>query len=318
MRSEFDFIHNIKTKYGLNAVGDDCAVLPKDAATDMVVTTDLLVEDIDFRLDWTSPQLLGAKVLGVSLSDVASMGATPTWAMLSIGMTEKLWSTDFLDRFYEGWFTVAKHHGVELIGGDISRTPDKIVFDSIVCGETPKGKAILRSGAEPGNSIFVSGPLGAAAGGLMMLESGFRYGSADTHRKNLIAKHLRPVPRIKVGQYLGEKKLASAMIDLSDGLSSDLAHICRASGVGARIHASEIPVCAQLRQVGAAADQSLALALNGGEDFELLFTSKEKNFSSPEFPEIRRIGEVTANIGIIELVGNGETQILQPQGYRHF
>ena len=143
-------------------------------------------------------------------------------------------------------------------------------------------------------------------------------GSADTHRKNLIAKHLRPVPRIKVGQYLGEKKLASAMIDLSDGLSSDLAHICRASGVGARIHASEIPVCAQLRQVGAAADQSLALALNGGEDFELLFTSKEKNFSSPEFPEIRRIGEVTANIGIIELVGNGETQILQPQGYRHF
>jgi len=318
MVSEFDFIKNIKAKYGLRGIGDDCAVLPKNAESDTVITADLLVEDIDFRLDWTSPELLGSRVLAVSLSDVAAMGAEPKWAMLSLAVTESVWNSDFLEKFYEGWFTLARHYDVELVGGDVSRTAGKIVFDSIVGGETRKGQAVLRSGAKPGDSIYVTGTLGGAAGGLMMLESGFDYQTADGARRELIEKHLRPVPRIEIGRRLGETGLASAMIDLSDGLSSDLFHICEASGVGARLIAEEILICPALIEIGVAQEQALALALNGGEDFELLFTSPENDLSAHGFERIFRIGEITANPGVIEVIGGGEFQILKPGGYRHF
>ncbi len=113
----------------------------KDAKNDLVITTDLLVEDIDFRLEWMTPEFLGHKALAVSLSDIAAMGAKPIWAMLSIGIPEKIWRTDFVERFYDGWFTLAKKYDVELIGGDISRTPDKIVIDSIAAGRNQKRKS---------------------------------------------------------------------------------------------------------------------------------------------------------------------------------
>lgn len=316
MRSEFDFIHNIKKKYNLKFVGDDCAVLPKDDKTDMVVTADMLVEDIDFRLEWTTPELLGAKTLAVSLSDIAAMGAEPKWAMLSIGITEDVWNSDFADRFYEGWTTLARHHGVELVGGDISRTPEKIVLDSIVGGEAVKGNAILRSGAKPGDSIFVTGDLGGAAGGLMMLESGFRYADSDDARRQMIAKQLRPIPQIEMGKYLSENALATAMIDLSDGLSSDLEHLCLASGVGARINAKAVPLCPALFEITAPIDQRLALAFNGGEDFELLFTSRKKTIS--KLSNVHRIGEITPNIGRIEVIDGGEIGLLLSKGYSHF
>ena len=318
MRSEFDFIQNIKSKYGLNRIGDDCAVLPKDGKTDMVITADMLVEDIDFRLDWTTPEFLGHKALAVSLSDIAAMGATPTWAMLSMGITKDIWNSDFVDCFYEGWFTLAKHHGVELVGGDVSRTSGKIVFDSIVAGDIPKGKAILRSGAKPGDSIFVTGDLGGATSGLMMLESGFRYGNSDKSRREMLAKQLSPIPRVETGKYLLEHGIATAMIDLSDGLSSDLNHLCTASGVGARINAKKIPICPALFEINEVRDQVMELALNGGEDFELLFTSREKKVSHAKLPEFSRIGEVTANTGMIEVIDGGETAFLSSKGYRHF
>src|SRR6187549_4011793 len=137
MVSEFEFIKNIKSRYSLNKIGDDCAVLPKDSETDLLITADLLIEDIDFRLDWTTPELLGRKALGVSLSDIAAMGGKPTSALVSIGVPDELWDSDFLDRFYEGWHAMAGQFGVELIGGDVSRSPDKLVIDSIVLGEVP-------------------------------------------------------------------------------------------------------------------------------------------------------------------------------------
>ena len=194
MRTEFEFIRNIKEKYGLKRVGDDCAVLPKDSMTDLVVTGDMLVEDIDFRLTWTTAELIGGKALAVSLSDIAAMGATPKWAMLSIAIPKRIWNSSFVDKFYEGWTALAKHHDVELIGGDVSRAPDKIVIDSIVAGEVPIGKAVMRSGASPGDSIFVTGALGGAAAGLILLESGVRYAKASKKHKELIARQLRPTP----------------------------------------------------------------------------------------------------------------------------
>lgn len=320
MRSEFEFIESLRKKFALERVGDDCAVLPKDSKTDLVITSDMLVEDIDFRLDWTRAEFLGHKALAVSLSDIAAIGARPQWAMLSIGIPDKIWKTKFVDDFYKGFLKLAKKFGVALIGGDVSRTPDKIVIDSILLGETKKGKAILRSGARAGDSIFVTGSLGGAAAGLKLLEKGERFEkSSNDPVQKLLIRQLKPNPQTEIGQILGEKNLATAMIDLSDGLSSDLAHLCRAGGVGATIFADKIPLDKNLEKLF---PDALDLALTGGEDFELLFTVDPKNLSKLEtalkdFP-FERIGEITSKPEKIELIKDGKTSVLKPKGFRHF
>ena len=318
MTDEFDFIRYIKKSFDLKAIGDDCAVLPKDAVSDLLVTADLLVEDVDFRLEWAAPENLGHKALAVSLSDIAAMGGTPVWAMLSMGIPENLWETDFVKRFYEGWNVLAAEFGVELIGGDISRSPDRFVVDSIAGGDVPKGKAILRSGARPGDGIFVSGSLGAAAGGLKLLGADADLLDAkEDWQQRLLARQLRPTPRIELGKWLLANSIASAMIDLSDGLSSDLRHICDASGVGADLDASLLPIDEDLKYL-AGSDEILTLALNGGEDFELLFTVAEEKISLLENRDVSRIGTVTENAGIVQLSDGEQTIALQPLGYRHF
>lgn len=319
MRSEFDFIKNIKNKYDLRRIGDDCAVLPKDDETDMVITTDMLVEDIDFRLDWTSPEFLGHKALGISLSDVAAMGAEPKWALLSIGLPESLWVTDFLDSLYLGWHKLAKQLGVELVGGDISRVPDKVTIDSIVLGDVPKGRAVLRSGASAGQGIYITGPLGASSGGLQLLKEGVRFSETiGPNHSTLLLEHLRPNPRIWTGKKLREDNIASAMMDISDGLSSDIRHLCDASGVGARLFADQIPIHPRIFSTFNALAEELNFALHGGEDFELLFTVDEEKISPGQLADFYRIGEVTASIGIIELIADDEAEILPPRGYQHF
>jgi thiamine-monophosphate kinase len=323
MLSEFQFLENLKKKYGLKKIGDDCAVLPKDARNDLVVTTDLLVEDIDFRLDWSKPEFIGHKALAVSLSDVAAMGAKPVWSMISIGVPEKIWETDFAERFYEGYMNLAKKHDVELIGGDVSKTPDKIVIDSIAAGEVKKSKAILRSGAKIGDLIYVTGNLGGAALALKLLERGEKFEESDY--KNLLLRQLTPNPQAEIGQILGEKNLATAMIDLSDGLSSDLAHICQLSKTGARIFADKIPVESKILDFKSEIfeiEDKMSFALNGGEDFELLFTVNPKKIFQLEKElknhQISSIGEITANAEIIELISSEKSQILESKGFRHF
>lgn len=327
MKTEFEFIENLRKKISNRkplseisiGIGDDAAVLPKNSKTDLVITADLLIEEIDFRLEWTKPEFMGHKALAVSLSDVAAMGAKPVWAMLSIGIPEKIWKSDFVERFYEGWFVMAEKFSVELIGGDVSKSPDKIVIDSIVAGETRKGKAVLRSGAKPDDLIFVTGNLGGAAAGLKLLETGENY-ETSKHKK-LILRQLKPDPQTEIGRILGEKNLATSMIDLSDGLSSDLSHICRESNVGAQIYADKIPVEPQISNLKFQIDK-LNFALNGGEDFELLFTVHPKKIFELENElknhRISHIGNVTASKEIIEFIENEKSRILQPQGFHHF
>jgi thiamine-monophosphate kinase len=315
MRSEFDFIQHIKQKYGLNRIGDDCAVLPKDDKTDLVVTADMLVEGIDFRVDWTTPEFLGHKALAVSLSDIAAMGATPDWAMLSIGVPPGLWEDHFLDKFYTGWHELAAEHGVELVGGDVSRVPDQLVIDSIVGGSVPRGEGVLRSGARSGDAIYVTGRLGGAAAGLQLLQRGERITTADKETMSLLLRQLRPNPQLGVAQYL--RSNVTAMIDISDGLSSDLTHLIHASEVGARLYAESIPVECQTAS-SATASEALENALHGGEDFELLFTADSKNIFGADSSKFFRIGEVTAANGILELIADGTARILEPKGYRHF
>ena len=318
MRGEFEFIKNLRERYELSSVGDDCAVVPQSSDLDLVVTTDLLVEGVDFRLDWTSPELLGHKALAVSLSDVAAMGGKPKWSLTSIGVPETLWNSDFIDRFYKGWHALADGYGVVLIGGDVSRSPDKFVVDSVVGGQVPRGKAILRSGARPGDAIFVTDSLGGAAGGLQLLEKGIQYVDASDWQQRLIERQLVPLPRVAEGGMLLEKGIVNSMIDLSDGLSSDLHHICEASGVGAEIEAAAIPVDDDLKQFTSSSREQLDFALHGGEDFELLFTVPEEKISELELGGFSRIGSVTANVGVIELRTASGNVILHSSGFRHF
>jgi thiamine-monophosphate kinase len=315
MRSEFQFIRNVERKYGLRRLGDDCAVLPKDSNSDLVITVDMLVEDVDFRLDWATPDALGHKALSVSLSDIAAMGGTPKWSMLSIGIPEKVWNGKFVDKFYSGWFKLAGDHKVELIGGDVSRTPDKVVIDSIVGGEVRRGKAVMRSGAKPGDSIFVTGSLGGAAGGLSVLESQSGRPINGIKKRRLVNRLLRPIPRIEIGRYLSRFGIATSMIDVSDGLAADLYHLCEASSVGALIELDKIPVDPNLAAIE---KENIAFALGGGEDFELLFTSRKKIISHGKFADLSRIGEVTSNAGIVEVVENNSTRELPRTGFQHF
>jgi thiamine-monophosphate kinase len=303
MPKEFEFIEKIRRKFSLDKIGDDCAVLPKNETHDMLITSDLIVEDIDFRRSWMIPEFLGHKALAVSLSDIAAMGGKPLYSMLSIGIPEDVWRTDFVDEFYEGYFKLAKIFAIELIGGDVSKTPNKIVIDSTVIGEIEKDRAILRSGAKVGDLIFVTGEIGGASVGLKFLEE--KIDGFD----ELKLRQLKPNPRIEAGQFL--KEFATTMIDISDGLSSDLMHICHASRVGAKIFADKIP---HLKSE----IWNLESALNGGEDFELLFTVNPKKNFYQNFDQFFCIGEVTANAGIIELISPEKTTILQPKGYQHF
>jgi thiamine-monophosphate kinase len=280
----------------------------------LVITTDLLIEDIDFRSDWSKPEFIGHKALAVSLSDVAAMGAKPVWSMVSIGVPERIWKTDFVDGFYEGYMNLAKKYGVELIGGDVSKTPDKIVVDSIAAGEVKKNKAILRSGAKVGDFVFITGEIGGAAAGLKLLFE-------KSNNQKMLLRQLAPNPQSEIGQVLGAKNLATAMIDLSDGLSSDLRHLCRESKVGAKIYAERIPLESKILDFKLKIDRT-SLALNGGEDFELLFTVNPKKIFQLENElknhPVSRLGEITANAEMIELIWEEKTQILEPKGFRHF
>ena len=194
----------------VKGIGDDAAVWRQRAGLDSVVTADLLVEGVDFRLEhgWTKPRDLGHKALAVSLSDAAAMGARPRFCLLSIGVPEALWRGSFLEEFYGGVRALARAHGVRIIGGDTSRTPERVVVDSIVIGEVRRGRALLRSGARAGDQIFVTGALGGAAAGLKILESRAPRDSTSKGltrgERGLVRRLLRPTPRVEWGALLCE------------------------------------------------------------------------------------------------------------------
>jgi thiamine-monophosphate kinase len=317
-------------------IGDDAAVFRSIAGRDQVITADLLVEDVDFFRTLADPRALGHKSLAVSLSDIAAMGARPRFALVSLGVPRTTWESGFLDDFYSGLFALAETHNVLLVGGDVSRTPDRIVIDSIVVGEVERGHAVLRSGAQVGDQIFVTGALGGAAAGLRLLERSLTLTDDLAHSfppefDQLAARQTRPTPRVEWGAWLGESALATAMIDVSDGLSSDLAHLCRESNVGAILDWSQIPVDPLLRHDGALADNSFThavvadahqLALHGGEDFELLFTINTRDLL--KLPRelagvpVTRIGEITEAVEGIKLQRHQHVEDLRPAGFEHF
>ncbi|HWB98945.1 MAG TPA: thiamine-phosphate kinase [Bryobacteraceae bacterium] len=274
-------------------IGDDCAIYRvRGSSEDLLFTTDLLVEDVHFRLATHTPQALGHKALARGLSDIAAMGGEPRFSLLSLAIRSDT-TPAWIDRFYRGLLPLAERSGAPLAGGDLGHAA-RLMCDIVVCGAVPRGTALRRSGARPGDAIYVSGLLGASALGLARGK-----GAA-------FARHLRPEPRLALGRFLRTRLGATAAMDLSDGLSLDLARLCQSSGVSAAIE--EPP-----RFRGASLEQ----ALHGGEDYELLFTVRPGTPVPPAYQDLplTRIGTILkGSAGSVLLHGRP----LAPLGYDHF
>jgi thiamine-monophosphate kinase len=291
-------------------IGDDCAILQIPAGNQTLVTTDFSLEGVHFRREWHPPEAVGHRCLTRGLSDIAAMGGTPIAAFLSLALPPDL-RQSWVDQFVKGLLKLADRFNVSLAGGDTAQSPGGVLADIVVVGSVPKGKAILRSHARPGDSIYVTGALGGAAATLKLLFSGRKLRPADFPR------HFHPTPRIEVGRWLLEKDLASAMIDLSDGLSTDLGHICEESGVGAEVQANAVP-CAAIGKPAHKVD--LQFALHGGDDYELLFTAPTRKRLPARIAgvDITRIGRITRSKQVILTNPAGTEVKFRPQGWEHF
>jgi len=296
-----------RTNIGV-AIGDDCAVVRLPPGHEALVTTDFSLEGIHFRLDWHSPQVVGHRCLARGLSDIAAMGGEPLAAFLSLALPPKL-PQRWVDLFLKGLLTLAQDFGINLAGGDTAESPDGILADIVVLGSAPRGRAILRSGARPGDRVYVTGELGGAAAAIDSLVA--------IPNKKLsprdFPRHFRPMPRIQVGRTLRQRNLASAMIDTSDGLSTDLAHLCDESGVGAELRTESIP---RARVSRTRHEVKLDLALHGGEDYELLFTAPrgKKIPGSIAGVPIHLIGEIKSGKRVLLVDERRVARELIPQG----
>src|SRR5712692_749534 len=311
----------------LVGIGDDAAVIRAADGRDLIACCDLMVEGVHFRSEWAPPRLLGRKALAVNLSDIAAMGGIPRFAMISIALPPRFGS-DFVDELFGGLFEMANGCGVSIIGGDTSSSRDSLFIDVSVIGECESGRAVTRRGAKIGDRIYVSGSLGASALGLSLLEDGFRLDdskdASDAIRLRAVLKHLAPEPQLRLGRAIGEARLATAMIDISDGLSTDLWHILEESRRGAVIHASAIPIAPCVRSLASAAKgiDALRLALHGGEEYELLFTARPEEqqriaeLSTVSGIEITAVGEIVERGGL-QLERESALEPVQPAGYEH-
>jgi thiamine-monophosphate kinase len=335
-RGELAIIRHIRNRAARSAspvirrgIGDDCALLRPRAGHELAITTDLTVAGTHFRLDWHTPESAGHRALARGLSDLAAMGARPVAAFLSLGLPRALanpkgkWNSSWVARFLDGLLALAAEHQTPLAGGDLSETPVPLA-DIVLVGSVPSGKAMLRSTARPGDSIYVTGTLGGGAASLPYFDRLARQTGAGPNGINprripialqpLMARHLSPQPRIAPGLRLRSRGLATAAIDLSDGLSTDLTHLCEESRVAAEIDPGLLPV-----HRGA----SLEYALHGGDDYELLFSARPtaripKKIAGIPITCIGQIVRARSGQPLITLLTPQGRRPLKPQGWQHF
>jgi thiamine-monophosphate kinase len=301
-------------------VGDDAAVLGPARGREWVVSSDAFLEDVHFLARAHPPEVVGYKALARATSDLAAMGASPRFFLLNLALPPER-TGRWLDQCLRGMAKAARRFGMKLAGGDTARNR-LIALNLTVLGEIAPGRAVLRSGARPGDRLFVTGKLGAAQLGLEIVLRGI---SGQARWRKLLAPHYYPVPRVALGRWLASRRLASSMMDLSDGLSTDLTRLCQASGVAARIRADRLPmtdVPRALRRSGLRFPEPLHLALHGGEDYQLLFTVPER--LADRIPDrrdgvkITRIGEMVRGRGIELCTPDGKSARVAPQGWDHF
>ena len=300
----------------VRGIGDDCAILRPPPGHDLLVTTDFTLEDVHFRQSWHPADAVGHRCLARGLSDIAAMGGTPLAAFLSLALPAAL-PQSWVDEFLAGFLRLARRFHVPLAGGDTGQSPDRILADIVVLGCVARGKAVTRAGAKVGDDIYVTGSLGAGLAVLEQLranEAPLGRGRKDGKLTAAERKHFYPTPRLAVGTWLRERGLASAMIDISDGLSTEIEHLCEESGVGAWLASAAVPIAP-----GATLDQ----ALHGGDEYELLFTAPAaKHDRVPDRiagVPVRWIGTINRGPGVW-LVGPDmhAREELRAQGWEHF
>lgn len=324
---EFGLIDSIKKRSFRKAssvlvgIGDDAAALQIAPSSVLLATTDMLLEDVHFDLSYSDFYSVGWKSVAVNLSDIAAMGGSPRFCLTSLGIPPAI-SVEQIAEFYRGCNVVLRDYGTALVGGDTCASRKGFTVNVVLLGEIEKSKVISRAGAKPGDRIFVTGTLGDSAAGMaLLLNKKNKNVKSQPAAKKLIAKHLRPEPRVAWGRMIALSKCANSMIDISDGLSSDLLHICQDSKVGARIIAGNIPLSRSLRGMSEVLGKTpLSFALSGGEDYELLFTvplAKVRKLYSMPIP-VTEIGEVTVSRTMQIVDSQGAERRLKPSGYTHF
>jgi thiamine-monophosphate kinase len=294
----------------IHSIGDDCATLATLPGTETLVTTDFSLEGVHFRREWHPADSVGHRCLTRGLSDIAAMGGEPFAAFLSLAMPPDL-PQRWADQFFDGLLNTAKNAGVTLAGGDIAQSPAGILADITVMGTVPAGKAIRRSTAQPGDRIYVSGELGAP---VALLEK--MYAAPERRfRASSYPSHFYPQAQLALARFLGEKQIPSAMIDISDGLSIDLARLCRASRVGAVLQENAIPIASLNRH-----EVELRHALHGGDEYQLLFTVPPGRRLPAEHKDVplSLIGYITEGDEISIEHENGYTTELEALGWQHF
>jgi len=313
--SEFDLIRKYFTRPGTRqdvilGVGDDAALLRMPADQELVVCVDTLVSGVHFPAE-TPAEAIGYKVLAVNLSDLAAMGATPAWATLALTLPEA--DESWVQAFSTGFHRLASQYALDLVGGDTTRGPLSVTVQ--VMGLVPRGQALRRSGARTGEGLYVTGTLGDAALGLRHWA---QRGQGDSHTDWLVERLTHPSPRIEAG--LALRGQARCAIDISDGLLADLGHVLEASGVGATLELSELPLSEAFRAIGGDSPD-WDLALSGGDDYELLFTLPEgvAGLLRTCVPTpFTRIGTIDAESGLRVLDSDGKPFELPKPGYQHF
>lgn len=307
---EFGMIDRIRDMFPCDdvckGIGDDCAIMPGPDGKHTLVSSDMLIEGTHFLLGDISARQLGWKSLAVNLSDIAAMGGTPRASFLSIALPSNLPSS-WVKEFLEGYREISSRYSTLLLGGDTCASPDRLCISVTVTGECEAGKAVLRSGAKVGDLICVSGPLGESAAGLRVILDGRSRSAYDEY---LVGRHYLPTPRIEEGKILASCPGVHSMMDISDGLASDIRHIMKESGVGAEIEVDRVPLGSG--KFGPDCHPSIEDALEGGEDYELLFTVDPKAEASLGVPHFV-IGRIVRGG---ELVWIGSDRIFQ--GFRHF
>jgi thiamine-monophosphate kinase len=308
-------------------IGDDAAVLKVAPATVLLATTDMLIEGVHFDLTYTDFYSLGWKSAAVNLSDIAAMGGKPRYCLTSLAIPSHI-SVEAVKDYYQGFTALIGAHNTVLVGGDTCSSKDGLVISVTVLGEAGKRTVVPRSGAKQGDRIFVTGVLGDSGAGLELLKSG----NAGKRRKSnnraprsdiekLIGKHLRPLPRVEWGRQVAHSGCASSMIDVSDGLSSDLSHLCEESCVGAVLFSEVLPVSRSfLKSADRLHRSPLYYVLSGGEDYELLFTvpsARMKKLEALSLP-VTEIGMITTGNEMFLMDAAGRKTVLKPTGYTHF
>lgn len=305
-------------------IGDDCAVIRHPDGKAWLLTTDCLVEDVHFRPAFLTMEELGAKAVAVNVSDIAAMGGTPRFALVTLALPSSTPVAD-VDALYRGIRRSCEHYTLSLIGGDTTRAP-QMLLSLVLIGEQDEDQVVARSGASPGEAVCVTGTLGDAAFGFVLLEEGIRAEGASADIQWLLHRHVAPRPRVIIGRRIAGEGLASAMIDVSDGLATDIKHLCTASGIGARIELARLPCSSPLKELAPTRGlDPFQVALTGGEDYELLFTVPAEKLETLEYearivgPRITRIGTTTdATEGVVVVEPDGRARPLSEEGFNHF